>query len=51
MANNAKIRPPGWEQMVKEACEAANNDPETQKIQREMGALPDTMTDEWEVIP
>jgi hypothetical protein len=28
-------------------CEAANNDPETQEIEREMAALPDTMTEEW----
>ena len=34
--------------MIKEACEAANNDPDTQRMQREMGALPDTMTDGWE---
>jgi hypothetical protein len=29
-------------------CEAANNDPETQEIEREMAALPDTMTEEWD---
>jgi hypothetical protein len=29
-------------------CEAANNDPETQEIQREFDALPNTMTDVWE---
>ena len=29
-------------------CSAANNDPETQEIQREMAALPDTMTEEWD---
>jgi hypothetical protein len=28
-------------------CESANNDPETQEIEREMAALPDTMTEEW----
>jgi len=28
-------------------CAAANNDPETQDIQREMAALPDTMFEEW----
>ncbi len=32
-----------WE----EVCCLANNDPETQAIQREMAALPDTMTEEW----
>jgi hypothetical protein len=36
------------EQMLIDACEAANNDPETQEIEREMAALPDTMTEEWE---
>ena len=29
-------------------CNAVNNDPETQEIQREMAALPDTMTEEWD---
>jgi hypothetical protein len=28
-------------------CKAANSDPETQEIEREMAALPDTMTEEW----
>ena len=28
-------------------CQAANDDPETQQIEREMAALPDTMTEEW----
>ncbi len=28
-------------------CDAANNDPETQEIEREMAALPDTMTEDW----
>ncbi len=28
-------------------CELANNDPETQEIEREMAALPDTMTEDW----
>ena len=35
------------EEMLIEACEAANNDPETQEIEREMNALPDTMTEAW----
>ena len=34
------------EQMIR-ACETANNDPETREIEREMDALPDTMTEEW----
>ena len=34
--------------MLIEACEAANDDPETQEIEREMAALPDTMTEERE---
>lgn len=33
--------------MLVEACEAANNDPETREIEREMSALPDTMTEGW----
>ncbi len=36
------------EKMLMEACEAANNDPETREIEREMNALPDTMTEEWD---
>ena len=35
------------EEMLIEACEAANNDPETREIEREMDALPDTMTEGW----
>lgn len=35
------------EVMLIEACDAANNDPETREIEREMDALPDTMTEEW----
>jgi hypothetical protein len=35
------------EQMLIEACDAANSDPETAVIEREMDALPDTMTEEW----
>ena len=34
-------------EMIKEACLAANNDPETQQMQAEFDALPDTMTEEW----
>jgi hypothetical protein len=36
------------DRMIIEACEAVNNDPETQEIEREMAALPDTMTEAWE---
>jgi hypothetical protein len=36
------------EEMIKEACLAANNDPETQEIQAEFDALPDTMTEVWD---
>jgi len=36
-------------EMIKEACLAANNDPETQQMQAEFDALPDTMTEEWDV--
>lgn len=36
------------EKMLMEACEAANSDPETREIEREMNALPDTMTEEWD---
>jgi len=35
-------------EMIKEACLAANNDPETQQMQAEFDALPDTMTEEWD---
>ena len=34
-------------EMIREACLAANNDPETQQMQAEFDALPDTMTEEW----
>jgi metal-responsive CopG/Arc/MetJ family transcriptional regulator len=36
------------EKMLIEACEAANLDPETREIEREMDALPDTMAEEWD---
>ncbi len=36
------------DQMLIEACEAANHDPETRVIEGEMDALPDTMTEEWD---
>ncbi len=41
-------RPQLTEEQWAAVCEAANNDPETQQIQREMDALPDTMTEEWD---
>ena len=44
-AIEAKLRE--REEMLKEACLAANEDPETQEIQREMAALPDAMTEDW----
>jgi hypothetical protein len=40
-------RPKLTEEQWAAVCEAANNDPETQEIEREMAALPDTMTEEW----
>ena len=33
------------------ACEAANNDPETQQIQSEFDALPDTFAEVWDDSP
>ena len=33
--------------MFAAACQVANHDPETLEIEREMDALPDTMTEEW----
>jgi hypothetical protein len=45
-AVEAKLRE--RERILIDACEAANNDPETQDIQREMAALPDTMTEAWD---
>jgi hypothetical protein len=36
------------EEMLKAACLAANDDPETRQIQAEFDALPDTMTEEWD---
>jgi hypothetical protein len=35
-------------EMIKEACLAANNDPDTQQMQAEFDALPDTMTEAWD---
>ena len=48
MTDDAKIPDLIREQMIQEACEAANNDPETQQIQAEFDALPDEMTEAWE---
>jgi hypothetical protein len=31
-----------------EACIAANNDPETQEIEREFADLSDNMTEDWD---
>jgi len=36
------------DRLLMEACIAANNDPETQEIEREFAALPDTMTEDWD---
>ncbi len=41
-------RPKLTEEQWDAICNAANNDPETQEIEREMAALPDTMTEEWD---
>ncbi len=35
-------------EMIKEACLAANNDPDTQQMQAEFDALPDTMAEAWD---
>ncbi len=35
-------------EVIKEACLAANNDPDTKRMQAEFDALPDTMTEEWD---
>jgi hypothetical protein len=45
-AVQAKLRE--RDRMLIEACIAANNDPETQEIEREMAALPNTMTEDWD---
>jgi metal-responsive CopG/Arc/MetJ family transcriptional regulator len=45
-ALKAKLRE--REEMLKEACLAANDDPETQQIQAEFDALPDTMNEAWD---
>jgi metal-responsive CopG/Arc/MetJ family transcriptional regulator len=45
-AVEAKLRE--RDRMLIEACEAANSDPETQQIEREMASLPDTMTEAWD---
>jgi hypothetical protein len=36
------------DRLLMEACIAANNDPETQEIESEFAALPDTMTEDWD---
>ncbi len=46
-AMRRRITPKLTEEPWDAICEAANNDPETQEIEREMAALPDTMTEEW----
>jgi metal-responsive CopG/Arc/MetJ family transcriptional regulator len=48
-AIEAKLRE--REEMLKAACLAANEDPETREIQAEFDALPDTMTEEWDDTP
>lgn len=45
-AVEAKLR--DRDRMLIEACIAANNDPETQEIEREMASLPDNMTEAWD---
>ncbi len=46
-AMRRRITPKLTEEQWDAICEAANNDPETQEIEREMAALPDTMMEEW----
>lgn len=36
------------DEMLKEACLAANNDPETRQIEAEFDALPDSIMEEWD---
>jgi len=36
------------DRLLMEARIAANNDPETLKIEREVAALPDTVTEDWD---
>ena len=45
-AIEAKLRE--RQEMLKAACLAANDDPETQQIQAEFDALPDAMTEVWD---
>lgn len=35
-------------ELIKKACLAANQDPDTQQLQAEFDALPDTMTEAWD---
>jgi hypothetical protein len=35
-------------EMIKEACLAANSDLDTQRMQAEFGAMPDTIAEEWD---
>lgn len=42
------LRPSLTEDQWAAACEAANRDPETQQIQADFDALPDTMTEKWD---
>ena len=42
-----RLTPKLTDEQWRAICETANNDPETQEIEREMAALPDTMTEEW----
>jgi hypothetical protein len=42
----AKLRE--LDRILAETCEAANKDPETQAIQRQLAALPRTLTEAWD---
>jgi len=46
-----RITPRLTEEQWAAVCEAANNDPETQQIQAEFDAIPDTFDEVWDDAP
>jgi hypothetical protein len=46
-----RITPKLTEEQWAAVCEAANNDPETQQIQAEFDAIPDTFDEVWDDAP
>jgi len=46
-----RITPRLTEEQWAAICEAANNDPETQQIQAEFDAIPDTFDEVWDDAP